>query len=145
MMFNRSKAWALTLLGAMFLAGLIAGAGTQRLLGARDRSDERHGRRRMGYVERLTQELALTATQQDSVRAIVGRSRSSMEAVWRTVRPAYDSVRSAMQQDIVRQLTPEQEAAYRALLEEWERRRREGGDRSNSGDRRDKDTKDLKP
>lgn len=139
-MFNRSKAWALTLLGAIFLGGLIAGAGTQRLLGARDRDDQRHERRRLGYVERLTVDLGLTAPQQDSVRAIVDRTRSSMETLWRTVRPAYDSLRASMQQQIAAQLDAEQRDAYRQLIENAEKRRREreSGERSGSRDRKER-------
>jgi Spy/CpxP family protein refolding chaperone len=124
-MLNRSKAWALGLLTATLLTGLLAGAGAERLLDAREGS--RRGRR-PGYVERLTADLNLTMAQQDSVRAILDRTRPAMEALWRSVRPSYDSLRTAMQNDISSVLDSEQRASYQQLIEKWDRRR--NGDRS---------------
>jgi len=131
-MFNRSKAWALGLLVATFLVGVLAGAGTQRVLEGRDQS-RRAGRSRPGYVEHLTAELKLTPTQQDSVRAILERTRPAMEGLWQSVRPSYDSLRAAMQQEIAAVLEPAQRERYQELIRDWDRRR--GGDRPRDGGR----------
>lgn len=131
-MFNRSKAWALGLLATTFLVGLLAGAGTERLLEGREQS-RRGSRSRPGYVERLTTELNLSPIQQDSVRAILERTRPAMEGIWRSVRPSYDSLRAVMQQEIAAVLDPAQRERYQELIREWERRR--GGDRPRDGGR----------
>lgn len=131
-MFNRSKAWALGLLAATFLAGLLAGAGTERVIEGRDQS-RRGGRSRPGYVERLTSELGLSPTQQDSIRAILERTRPAMEGIWRSVSPRYDSLRAAMQQEIAAVLEPAQSERYQELIRDWDRRR--GGDRPRDGGR----------
>ena len=140
-MFSRSKAWALGLLITTFLAGLLAGAGTQRVLDARERRDGRRGPR-IGYVERLSAELALSTGQQDTVRAIVERTRPAMDALWRTVRPTYDSLRTAMQAEIRGVLTPEQQARFGQLIEESERRERfrRSGNRTDTTDLSKHDT-----
>lgn len=124
-MLNRSKAWALGLLTTTLLVGLLAGAGVERLLDARQGSRRAH---RPGYVERLTADLNLTPTQQDSVRAILDRTGPEIEALWRSVRPRYDSLRAAMQDEIRGLLDEAQRASYDSLIERWDRRR--GGDRS---------------
>jgi len=131
-MFNRSKAWALGLLAATFLTGLLAGAGTERILEGNEQS-RRGGRQRPGYVERLTADLDLSPAQQDSVRVILERTRPAMEGLWRSVRPTYDSLRAAMQQEIAAVLEPAQRERYEALIRDWDRRR--GGDRSHDSGR----------
>jgi Spy/CpxP family protein refolding chaperone len=66
----------------------------------------------------LKRRLDLTPTQVDSVRAIFERHRPQMEALWREMRPRFDSVRAAVDAEIGAQLTP----AQRVKFEEMTRR-----------------------
>jgi len=72
----------------------------------------------------LTKELDLSATQQDSVRAIFRRHRAQMEAIWRSVHPRYDSIRAVLEVEINAQLTPDQQRRHRELLDRIARERR---------------------
>src|SRR5712692_9733103 len=89
---NSSKTRALTLLAATFLAGVAVGTGVRAVwahYGADRRSERPHGLDRM--VAELNEELHLTPAQHDSVYAI----------------------RSRMDSEVVRQLTPTQAVQYR--------------------------------
>jgi Spy/CpxP family protein refolding chaperone len=66
----------------------------------------------------LKRELELTPAQEDSVQAIFARHRPQMEALWREMRPRFDSVRAAVNAEISAQLTP----AQRTQFQELERR-----------------------
>jgi len=63
----------------------------------------------------LGERLDLTATQRDSVRAILERHRADLEKIWRAVHPQFDSVRSRMSAEISAQLTPAQRTRYAEL------------------------------
>jgi Spy/CpxP family protein refolding chaperone len=120
-MFNRSKFWAAALLAAAFGAGAMAGWAIQASAdpGGRDR---RRGTDAM--VNYLAGELDLTAAQRDSVRAVFDRHRPAMKALWETVHPQMDSLRSAMRAAIAAQLTPSQQRRYQGLIADQERRHR---------------------
>lgn len=134
-MFNRSKAWALGLLAAVFVAGLALGGAAQAWAGRRDGSCGRPGGT-AAVVKDLTRELSLTAAQQDSVRAVFDRHRSEMEAVWKRVHPQFDSLRQVMRREISAQLTPPQQEKYKTLLAEHDRRRAAADSAASSGARR---------
>ena len=126
-MFNRSKAWALGLLAAVFAAGIAAGWGLQAW--AESREGRRPGGGRRGpdaMVAYLARELDLTPPQRDSVRAVFARHRSEMEAIWREVHPRLDSLRAVMNREISAQLAPDQQARYQRLIAELEHRHRMG-------------------
>ncbi len=127
-MFNRSKAWALGLLAAVFAAGIGAGWGLQAWAesheGARPGGGGRRGPDAM--VAYLARELDLTPPQRDSVRAVFSRHRSEMEAIWREVHPRLDSLRAVMNREISAQLAPDQQARYQRLIAELEHRHRMG-------------------
>ena len=120
-MLSRSKAWALALLAAVFVAGLALGGAAQAWAGRRDGCGRSGGT--VAVVKDLTRELSLTAVQQDSVRAVFDRHRSEMAAVWQRVHPQFDSLRQVMRAEISAQLTPVQQGKYKALLAEHDRRR----------------------
>jgi len=118
MMFNRSKAWAAVLLAAVFVAGGAAGWG---IAAWRDPRGHRGGPDAM--VNYLDDHLRLSAAQKDSVRAILARHRSEMEALWREVHPRFDSIRTVIHSEISGQLTPAQREGYVRLLAEQEHQR----------------------
>ena len=137
-MLNRSTAWAVALLAATFGAGVAVGVGG-RALWVRYASAAAPERAR--GVERLMGELnhdlRLTAAQRDSVRAIVERHYTRMSEAWETVRPRFDTLWAAMDAEVSRQLTPEQQATYRDLIarhrhqrEQRERARSDSGGRT---------------
>jgi hypothetical protein len=66
----------------------------------------------------------LTPAQEDSVQAIFARHRPQMEALWRAMRPRFDSVRTAISGEISAQLTPAQRTKFQALERRMDERLR---------------------
>ncbi len=118
---NRSKRAAVALLAAVFLAG---GAAGWALRESSDHDSRGRGRGPDAMVAYLTRELKLTPAQSDSVRAIFARHRPEIEALWAQVRPRFDSIKTRVRTEIDTQLTPEQRAQHRRLVEEAEHHRR---------------------
>lgn len=89
------------------------------------------GRRRMRerIVQRMTEELTLTAAQKVSIDSIFARRELQLDSLRNHVRPALDSMRSQMRSAIEAVLTPEQRTKF-----EESRKKREG---RRSGARRD--------
>jgi len=113
-MLNRPTAWATLLLVTTFAAGIVVGVGGRALWGrvAYGGAPER-GRGVEPLVAELTDELALTPVQRDSVHAILQRHFTRMAAVWDTVRPRFDALRAEMDSEVTAHLTPDQQAKYR--------------------------------
>ena len=131
-MFSRSKAWAVALLAAVFVAGGAAGW----VVASRSaRPFPRMGRGPDGMAAYLARRLDLSPNQRDSVRAVIGRHHADMEAIWRGVRPRLDSLRAVVNEEIRTQLTPVQQERYTRLLAELEHQheRHRDKDRTNSG------------
>lgn len=120
-MLNRSKAQAVALLLAVFLAGGAAGWGA-----ATWRADPRPRRGPQAMVEFLDGRLHLTAAQRDSVLAVITRHHAEVEAIWREVHPRYDSLRAQMRREISAQLTPAQQELYARLIAELEHQHQAG-------------------
>jgi hypothetical protein len=72
----------------------------------------------------LARELGLSAAQQDSVQAVFERHRPQMEALWREMRPRFDSLRVTVDSEIAVQLTPAQRARFAELSKRLDSRRR---------------------
>jgi hypothetical protein len=111
-MLNRSKTWAVVLLVATFVTGLVVGASV-RAIWARGADPSSHSRGPERMLASLTAELRLTPSQHDSVGAILQRSWAEGNAVWDAMRPHFDSIRERMDSNVVRQLTADQAAKYR--------------------------------
>jgi hypothetical protein len=122
MMFNRSKAWAIGLLVAVFAAGAAFGWGAEDWRMGRDRG----GRRRStdGMVLYLARELDLRPAQRDSVRDVFVQYRAAMDAIWAEVHPRVDSVRAAMRAEISTRLDSNQRERYARLLARHEHQHR---------------------
>jgi Spy/CpxP family protein refolding chaperone len=112
-MFNRSKAWAVTLLVAIAVVGIAAGAVGHNWYATRHGC----GADRGTYSGYLTRELKLDRPQHDSVEAILHRRRPEMRAIMVTIRPRLDSVRTRIAEDIRAILTPAQRETYQRLLD----------------------------
>ena len=113
---------AASLLVAVFLVGLLSGAGVSAWAG-RAMDDDHHGKRKSrGYLARLTTELDLTAEQQDSVRAILDRYEPAFDSLWQETRPRFETLRAGIRSEVRTHLTTEQRTEYDALIE---RRRRD--------------------
>jgi Spy/CpxP family protein refolding chaperone len=112
-MFNKSKAWAVGLLAAVLVVGLLAGAALQGWIGfGRGRCADR-----TSYSGYLTRELKLTKTQHDAVAALLHKHQPEMRAIIQVVRPQLDSARARVSDEIRTILTPAQREAYQRLLD----------------------------
>ena len=107
-----SKTKALSLLVAVFVAGLLLGwvahavSVKERLIARQDVE---------ALMTRFSKELDLTADQQDSVRAILTRRQTDARAISLEARPRYQALRDRAKMDIERLLTPDQKIRYEAL------------------------------
>jgi Spy/CpxP family protein refolding chaperone len=128
---TRSRLGAFLLLLAAFVAGGVVGGVVTEVLAHRGRHLTREGAGRSGFLTRLSEQLDLTAVQQDSIRAVVRRFDPVMDSLWREVRPRFDSARAVLREAIRAQLTEEQRQRYDDMMERREREYRRGGGRSN--------------
>lgn len=78
-----------------------------------------------GFVSLLTEELGLTPSQQDSVRAVLARYQPSMDGLWEEIRPRIDSVRTVIRGEIAPHLTDDQKPKFAALTARLDAERRE--------------------
>lgn len=130
-MLKQSPGWAIATLLAIFVAGGLVGWGIGTRTGHRGGGGPGWGRGRGGpgapgggVHSLLKRELDLTPAQEDSVRAIFTRHRPQMEALWRQMRPRFDSVRAAIDTEISGQLTPAQRTKFQELERRMEERLR---------------------
>jgi len=127
-MMNKPKLAAVGLLAAVFVAGGLAGWGGREAV---ERDDRGMGPGRRGpdaIVSYLSRELDLNAAQRDSIRAIFTRHRPETDALWAQVRPRFDSIKTRMRAEIDAQLTVEQRAKHKQLIDQAEHHRRERED-----------------
>jgi len=112
-MFNRSKAWAITLLVVVALVGAAAGAAIETWVASNGAA---RGARQT-YSGYLTSQLHLSAAQHDSVVAILRRHQPELHALFQTIRPQVDSARARVAEEIRGILAPAQREAYQRLLD----------------------------
>lgn len=134
-MLKQSPGWAVATLLAIFVAGGLVGWGIGTRTGHRGsggptggpgwgRGRGGSGAPGGGVHSFLKRELDLTPVQEDSVRAIFARHRPQMEALWRQMRPRFDSVRATIDTEISGQLTPAQRTKFQELERRMEERLR---------------------
>jgi len=127
-MLKQSTGWAVAALVAAFLAGGLVSWGVASHAGRGRGSGGpgwgRDGGGRSGPGGFLKRELELTPAQEDSVEAIFARHRPQMEALWREMRPRFDSVRAAVNAEISAQLTPAQRTKFQELEHRMDERLR---------------------
>lgn len=113
---------AVGLLAAVFLVGVLTGAGAIAVARSADADDGRERGRGGGYVQRLTDELDLTTAQQDSVRAILDRYEPAFDSLWHETRPRFETLRAGIRSEVRTHLTNDQRTEYDALVERHRRR-----------------------
>ena len=123
---NTPQRKASLLLAATFLGGLLVGGGTLALV-KRPEGPPRGGRRSDWYLGHLQKELDLTATQRDSVRAVLDRYGPRMDSLMREIRPRLDTLRGEMRTEIERFLDQRQRSEFEKMRQHRERERRAGG------------------
>jgi len=111
-MLNRSKLAAVGLLAAVFVAGGLAGWGGHEAAEREDHSPRGGRGGPDALVSMLSRELALSAPQRDSVRAIIVRHGPEIDSLRARVRPQFDSIKARMRAEIDAQLTAEQRAKH---------------------------------
>jgi hypothetical protein len=115
--------------GAMLVLAMVVGGAAGSALTSR--SDACKGTAQKssapgeGFVALLTEELALTPSQQDSVRAVLARRQGAMDALWEEIRPRVDSVRTIIRSEIAPHLTADQQPKFAALTARLDAERRE--------------------
>jgi hypothetical protein len=131
-MLPGSKTKALTLLVAVLVAGGALGWFANEFS---ERGERRPRSRGVDpLVARLTKELHLTSSQEDSVRAILTRRQKDARALWQEIHPRYIGLRERAKTEIEAQLTDEQKVHYEELYQQMERERARAD--STRGDRR---------
>jgi len=128
----RSRVGPLLLLVATFVLGAFVGGAATTF--AERRNHAKHDRR-PSFVDRLTKDLDLTATQRDSIQVVFDRHQPAMDSLWQRMRPEFESERQAIRNDINALLTSEQRAKYAALIQRLDSLRRAAGgpDRNRNG------------
>ena len=80
-------------------------------------------RNKQGAAEWLTDELDLTAEQQQQLGPILDETATSYEAIRERVRPEYEQVRQQSREKIRAILTPEQKARFEELVRQMDEER----------------------
>lgn len=131
MVFGRVRLLGFSLLGITFLAGALAGAAIDRVIGeeappAEARQDRRDGgsRDRSYLIDRVE----MSDAQRASIDSILELRAQRMRAVWREVEPQLDAISDSARAEILAVLTPEQRAQYDELREKRRRDRSDGQD-----------------
>lgn len=124
-MLTQSKWWAAATVVAAFVAGGLVASGLARHhWGGGPGMGPGHFGPRGGIPAYLRRKLDLSPAQEDSVRAIFERHRPQMEALWRAMRPRFDSIRAAVDSEVAKQLTPTQRTEFEALTRRFDERLR---------------------
>src|SRR3989475_12523713 len=96
-MVNRSKTWAVALLVAAFVVGVVVGAGGEAAWArGAHAADPGRGRGLERMKANLDRELGRTGAQRDSGHAVLDRDWTARTAAWESVRPRVDSIRAQM-------------------------------------------------
>lgn len=120
-----SRGRAAVLLIAVFVAGLLVGAGGMALSRGAFGGARRH-RGPDDFVQHLTQDLTLNRAQQDSVRAILSRRRASMDSLWHEMGPRFETLQASVRSDIRAQLNPDQQRKFADMNKRFDAMRRAG-------------------
>ena len=120
------KRKASLLLGATFLGGALVGGGLVAFA-ARPDGPPRGGRRSEWYLGHLQKELDLSASQRDSVQAVLDRYGPRMDSLMQEIRPRLDTLRGGMRTEIERFLDQRQRNEFDQMRQHYTRDRQAGG------------------
>lgn len=112
----RSRSAALRLLALAFSLGALVGGAATMLADKGRHPGNGKNDGRLGYVERLSGEVGLTAAQERAVATVLDRHEPVMDSLWQSVRAPFDAARQAVRRDIRAVLTPDQLVKYDAML-----------------------------
>jgi Spy/CpxP family protein refolding chaperone len=123
---TRLKIWLAVL--AVFVTGGVTGASLASAyhLGAGSQSAGRGGE---NLFRQLRGELNLSDTQAVQIRAIIEETGEKYRALRAECRPRYDAARAGARERIRALLTPDQQAAFDAIVRERDSAREERDDR----------------
>lgn len=139
----RTRLATVAIVALVFLAGIAVGAalypvvGPERASGAVGTPPAGRGERQGGPRGRMRviDQVELTSEQKAEVDSIVAYHRGKVAELWREMRPRLEAATESTRADIRRILTPEQQARYRSLLADYERK---WGERSRSREHRER-------
>lgn len=130
---NHANRKAIALLLVLFLLGIALGAlGTYlasgRIWGTHAAGERTPVQKRARVLERLTQELNLTADQRKQLEGILADTQAKYDAIHQQMMPQFDQVRHQSREQIRAILTPEQRPKFEEFLRrvDEERRKRSG-------------------
>ncbi len=103
---------------AIFVLGFAAGA----LAPAAYRAWTRDGSGRRDRFAKMSEELKLSAEQQEQVRQIFGETRTQLEALRKESEPRFEEIRRQADERLQKVLTPEQWQQFQRDREEGRRR-----------------------
>lgn len=121
---SRSKSLALMFLLGAFLTGGAIGFAADRAMIAKQSP-------KLTPREELARELGLSPQQRDSVFAILDWRNALNQELWRPLQPVIEANRDSARVLIMQQLSPEQQQAFRAVLERNEAEQREKQNKRN--------------
>ena len=130
---TKSRAGAMILLVATFVLGGLLGGVLTSWLERRAHDQARRERPRPSFVERLSQDLTLTADQRLQIQRALDRHQPGMDSLWNQIRlqfPQMETERLAIRQEIIALLTPAQQAKYAAIIQRQDSLRRAGQERN---------------
>lgn len=114
--------------GALLALAVLAGGAAGSALTSRSDACTASGTKKApgeGFVSLLTDELTLTPSQQDSVRAVLARHQPAMDGLWEEIRPRVDSVRTIIRGEIAPHLNADQQTKFAALTARLDAERKE--------------------
>jgi Spy/CpxP family protein refolding chaperone len=118
---RRSKLIAAAVLGATLVAGTLAGAAADRVLGGRGTPAEHPDREPCAGAPggvTVFDALDLSAEQRGRVDAILERRRGEMDVLWQEARPRMRALVDSTEAEIKRVLSPEQRLEFDRMREE---------------------------
>lgn len=115
---RRARLLSAGLLAAVFIAGVLVGAATDRALGG----SHEHRSRRYGIDSEVLERMHLDARQRAEVDRILERRRVEAAAVWNEAKPRFNKVVADTRSDLAGVLNPAQLREYDRWIAERSRR-----------------------
>jgi hypothetical protein len=129
MPFDRTNRKAVALLALVFSLGIGLGAvghmaAERDVFAARQRNNTRSERK---FLNRLSNDLQLSAEQQQQLNAVLADTKARYDAIRQSVNPQYQQIREQSNERIREVLNPEQRAAFDQFLQTTRDDRRKRG------------------
>jgi len=140
-MKNHTKLWIVFSLIIVFAAGVAGGIFLERFI--LDKKTERHARSRRHVrfpsLETMSQELDLSAEQQEKIREIFKKNEESFKGLRHQIHESLSSMRTQLKDEIKTVLDEEQDHKFEAMIEKYLiRRKKEQEERNKYSDKYEK-------